>query len=150
MEEYQYPFSYTKYRLIDEKSREKGIEIGGPKRITRQDMMKCCWPCYMTVIYDAKSLGLFQVRFMKMSNEFALILQVCGKSDCYLMEECLASNRIYNSFTSKLSVYKKFVWRFEVYRKVAGMNPLLSFFWSMKNVFYSIKRKVVYAQKYVS
>lgn len=42
MKEHSYAFSYTKYGLIDGKSSDRGVEIGGKEHVTYPDMMKCC------------------------------------------------------------------------------------------------------------
>lgn len=144
MKENNCAFSYTRYREIDEKSNFKG-DYGGPNVVTKQDMLKCCWPCYMTVMYDAESLGLFQVHFIKVSNEYALILQVSNKSNCYLLDECLASNRIYKN--KRLSIYQRFMWRYEVYRRIIGLNPFSSLSKSLINIYYSVKKKKLYGTR---
>lgn len=58
--------------------------------MTYQDMMKCCWPAYLTVMYDAEKVGRLQLRNLKGNNDYALWLQACEKADCYLLKENLA------------------------------------------------------------
>ena len=53
MEEHGYAFSYTQYGIIDKDSHDRGFVIGGKDMVTYQDMMNCCWPAYLTVMYDA-------------------------------------------------------------------------------------------------
>ena len=52
MEEHGYAFSYTQYGIIDKISHDRGVVIGGKDRVTYQDMLKCCWPAYLTVMYE--------------------------------------------------------------------------------------------------
>ena len=40
----------TQYGIIDKDSHDRGFVIGGKDRVTNQDMMKCCWPAYLTVM----------------------------------------------------------------------------------------------------
>ena len=61
MEEHGYAFSYTQYGIIDKESRDRGFVVGGKDRVTYQDMMKCCWPAYLTVMYDAEKVGRLQL-----------------------------------------------------------------------------------------
>ena len=61
MEEHGYAFSYTQYGIIDKDSHDRGFVIGGKDRVTYQDMMKCCWPAYLTVMYDAEKVGKLQL-----------------------------------------------------------------------------------------
>ena len=145
MKENKCAFSYTRYREIDENSNIIMSDCGGPNVVTKQDMLKCCWPCYMTVMFDAESLGLFQVNFLKVSNEYALILQVSYKSNCYLLDECLASNRIYKN--KRISICQKFMWRYEVYRIIVGLNPFASLSKSLINIYYSVKKRKMYGTK---
>lgn len=61
MEEHGYAFSYTQYGIIDKDSHDRGFVIGGKDRVTYQDMMKCCWPAYLTVMYDAEKVERLQL-----------------------------------------------------------------------------------------
>lgn len=61
MTENGYDFSYTKYGLIDEDSNDRGIVIGGKSVVTHLDMLRCCWPAYLTVMYDAEKIGAFNI-----------------------------------------------------------------------------------------
>ena len=72
MEEHGYAFSYTQYGIIDKDSHDRGFVIGGKDRVTYQDMMKCCWPAYLTVMYDAEKVGRLQLRNLKGNNCCAL------------------------------------------------------------------------------
>ena len=47
MEEHGYAMSYTMYGVMDMKSRDRGMVIGGKAHVTHQDMLKCCWPSYL-------------------------------------------------------------------------------------------------------
>ena len=67
-------FSYTQYGIIDKDSRDRGFVIGGKDMVTYQDMMKCCWPAYLTVMYDAEKVGMLQMKNLKGNNDYALLL----------------------------------------------------------------------------
>lgn len=140
MEEHGYSYTYTEYRLMDVQSKDMGIIQSGLDRVTKSDMLKCCWPCYLTVVYDAKRLGLMQVKFLKISNEYALLLQVSEKADCYLLKESLASNRVYNNISSRLSYFSKLKWRYDVYHVIEKMNTFKSLFMAFANVYYTMRR----------
>ena len=56
-------------------------------------MMKCCWPAYLTVMYDAEKVGMLQLRNLKGNNDYALFLIVSEEADCYLLKENLAKLR---------------------------------------------------------
>ncbi len=42
LEENGYAFSYHQYGLMNNKSSNRGVVIGGKEHVTYQDMMKCC------------------------------------------------------------------------------------------------------------
>ena len=61
MKNNDYHFSYTRYIEIDEESKPNGKCVTGPKRITKHGMYNYCWPGCLTVMYDAKYVGLIQI-----------------------------------------------------------------------------------------
>ena len=138
MEEHGYAFSYTKYGLIDSKSRNRGVEIGGKEHVTHQDMMKCCWPAYMTVMYDAAKIGKVQVRNLKENNDYALWLNISEKAACYLLDENLAKMRTPWGIMGRLLLTKKIKWRYEVYRIEEDLNPFVSGLMTLRNMWYGL------------
>lgn len=70
--EYGYAFSYTECGIIDKYSQDRGFVIGGKARVTYQDMMKCCWLAYLTVMYNAEEVGRLQQRSLKGNNEYVV------------------------------------------------------------------------------
>ena len=72
MEENGYSFSYTKYGVMNKASQDRGIVVGGTAHINHQEMLKCCWPAYMTVMYDSKVTGKMKVRNLRSNNDYAL------------------------------------------------------------------------------
>ena len=75
MEEHGYAFSYTSYGLMDKESRNRGVVVSGKAHVTHEDMLKCCWPAYMTVMYDREKVGEMNVRALQ-NNDYALWLNV--------------------------------------------------------------------------
>ena len=138
MEEHGHAFSYTKYGLIDGKSNDRGVEIGGKAHVTHQDMMKCCWPAYMTVMYDAAKVGKVQVRNLKENNDYALWLNISEKADCYLLDENLAKMRTPWGMMGRLLLTKKIKWRYEVYRIEENLNPFVSGLMTLRNMWYGL------------
>ncbi len=70
-----------------------GIVIGGKEHITDADMRKCCWPGYLTVMYETPVVGEMSVLNLKRHNDYALWLNVNYMTDCHLKSECLAKHR---------------------------------------------------------
>lgn len=138
MKEHSYAFSYTKYGLIDGKSCDRGVEIGGKGHVTYQDMMKCCWPAYLTVMYDAEKIGKIQVENLKDNNDYALWLQVSQKADCHLLDEDLAKMRTPWGMMGKLLLTNKIKWRYEVYKEELHLNSFISGLMTLRNMWYGL------------
>lgn len=147
MEEHGYAFSYTKYGLIDGKSNDRGVEIGGKEHVTHEDMMKCCWPAYMTVMYDAEKIGKVQVRNLKNNNDYALWLNISEKADCYLLDENLAKMRTPWGVMGRLLLTKKIKWRYEVYRIEEELNPFVSSLMTVRNMWYGVVKRMKYVKR---
>lgn len=147
MEEHGYAFSYTKYGLIDSKSENRGVEISGKEHVTHEDMMKCCWPAYMTVMYDAEKVGKAQVRNLKENNDYALWLNISEKSDCYLLDENLAKMRTPWGMMGRLLLTKKIKWRYEVYRIEENLNPFVSSLMTVRNMWYGVVKWMKYVKR---
>ena len=45
-------------------------------------------------MYSAKAMGLVQIKDIKKNNDYAILLKLCKKADCYLLKENLAEYRI--------------------------------------------------------
>lgn len=147
MEEHGYAFSYTKYGLIDGKSNDRGVEIGGKEHVTHEDMMKCCWPAYMTVMYDAAKVGKVQVRNLKENNDYALWLNICEKVDCHLLDENLAKMRTPWGIMGRLLLTKKIKWRYEVYRIEEDLKPIVSCLLTLRNMYYGVVKWMKYVKR---
>ena len=147
MEEHGYAFSYTKYALIDKESRNRGYVIGGKEQITYRDMMKCCWPAYLTVMYDAEKIGRLTLKNLKGNNDYAMWLHACEKADCYLLDESLAKLRTPWGMMGKLLLTNNIKWRYEVYRIEKGMNPIVAGLMTIRNMWYGLVKRFKYVRR---
>ena len=147
MEEHDYAFSYHNYGLIDKDSKEKGAEVTGKDVITKHYLKKCCWMGYLTVMYDKTRVRIPTREKIKFNNNYALWLDVAENADCHLLDDCLGSMRTVSSVTSSFSLKGKFRWRYEVYRVVEGMGPLMSVVMTYRNFFYTIVRNLKYTRR---
>ena len=118
--------------------------IGGKEHIDYQEMMKCCWPAYLTVIYDLSKLGSVRVHHLDNNNDYALWLTIAEKEDCHLLKENLASMRTPYGWLGRFFMTKKLKWRYEVYRKEEDLSPLTSFFLTIRNCYYGIIKWMFY------
>lgn len=93
MKKNNYHFSYTPYEVIDADGNPLGVYVTGPKKITKNCMYAYCWPGCLTVMYDAKYVGIIQIEDIKKNNDYAMWLKICKKENCYLFNEISAFYR---------------------------------------------------------
>ncbi len=147
MKDHGYAFSYTKYALIDNNSHDRGFVIGGKDRVTYLDMMKCCWPAYLTVMYDAEKVGRLQLRNLKGNNDYALWLIASEEADCYLLKENLAKLRTKWGLLGKLLLTNGIKWRYEVYRIEYRKNLVVACLMTMRNMWYGLVKWAKYVER---
>lgn len=146
MEEKGYAFSYTSYGLMDAESRNRGVVVSGKKHVTRKDMLKCCWPAYMTVMYDRVKVGEMKVNTPQ-NNDYALWLNVSEKFDCYLLDENLATLRTKWERFGRILLTDKLKWRYDAYRCDEGMGRVCSLLYTIRNGWYGIVKWMRYVKK---
>ena len=147
MEQNGYAFSYTKFGLMNSRSEDRGVVIGGKAHITYKEMQKCCWPCYLTVMYDAQVVGKMRVRNLKKNNDYALWLNVCEKTDCHLLDECLAKNRTKWGRMGKLLLTNKMDWRYDCFRIEEDLSPFKASLYTIRNGFYGLVKWFKYVER---
>lgn len=147
MEENGYSFTYTQYGLMDNKSQDRGVLISGKEHVTNKDMLKCCWPAYLTVMYDAEKVGQFRLHNTKGNNDYALWLAISEKNDCHLLSENLATMRTPYGIFSRFLRTDKVKWRYEVYRTEEDLGPITSFFYTIRNGWYGIMKWMKYVNR---
>lgn len=89
-----YVFSYHEYVKIDEEDKPLNIYVSGPLVVTKRKMYNYGYPGCLTFMYSAKAMGLIQIKDIKKNNDYAILLKLCKKADCYLLKENLAKYRI--------------------------------------------------------
>lgn len=149
MEDNDYHFSYTNYEEIDEESKSLNRLITGPKKITKRKMYNYCWLGCLTVMYDAETIGVIQIKDIRKNNDYAMWLQVCKKEKCYLLEECLAKYRRgrVGSISSN-SVMKLIRWHYKLFRDTDNRSIISSLWFTMCNLFFGFIKKVRYVKRF--
>ena len=143
-----YAFTYHEYTEIDEESNPIGIYVSGKKHVRPFDMYCCCWPGCLSVVYDAKTIGLIQIPDIRKNNDSAMWLQAIRKADCYLLPENLAQYRRRTGSITPTSVWKKIGWHYILFRQGAGMNPVAATFWMIMNIVGNSYKKIKYVKRY--
>lgn len=148
MECNDYHFSYTNYSEIDELGQNNGVTVTGPKRITKSGFYNYCWPGCLTVMYDAKKVGLVQIKDIRKNNDYAMWLKVCHKADCYLLNEDLAMyrrNRKGSISSQKVGVL--IMWHYKLFRDTQNQSSLKAGLNTLRNLVFGIIKKKFYVKK---
>ena len=147
MEDNGYGFSYTRYQEIDEQSAPLGVEISGPKKISKTGMFRYCWPGCLTVMYNAQSVGLIQIEDIKKNNDYAMWLKVVRKEKCFLLDETLGLYRKRKGSISNHGYMKLIKWHYRLFRHAEKKNPISAFVLTVRNLFYGVIKKIKYVKE---
>lgn len=148
MQQKGYAFTYHNYIEIDEQTRPLGIHVSGKAHVRAFDMMSCCWPGCLSVMYDTHVIGTIQIPDIRKNNDSAMWLHAIRKADCYLLPETLAQYRRRKGSITPTSTRKKIGWHYVLFRQGAGMNPLASAFWMCVNILGNSYKKLRYVNRY--
>ena len=148
MKDNNYHFSYTARNVIDEHSNTVGRIATGPKHITERLMFWYCWVGCLSVMYDAKKVGLIQIADLKKNNDYAIWLKVIKKADCYYLDEILATYRIRKGSISHQSKMKLIRWHYLLFKIGENMNPVHAGYCTIRNLFFGFFKKKLYLRTY--
>lgn len=143
-----YKFSYTSYQEIDNDGLETGVEIRGPKHMSKLGMYAFCWPGCLTVMYDREAVGLIQIYDIKKNNDYAMWLKVIQKADCYLLDECLAKYRRGRKGSVSTHGYATMIrWHYKLWHEAEGKNWATAVFWTGVNLVFGVWKKIAYVKR---
>ena len=143
----KYSFSYHEYTEITEEGEENGVYVSGIKKVNTYDMYACCWPGCLSVMYDKEKIGLIQIKDVRKNNDTAMWLKVVKKAPCYLLKEPLAKYRRRKGSITPPSLTKRIWAHYPLFRIAEEMNPIVSTFWTLANVFGNAFKKMFYVKK---
>lgn len=147
MEEFGYAFSYTCYKEMDAESRVTGIVVSGPPKVTNFGIYRFCWMGCLTVMYDSSVVGLVQVEDIKKNNDYALWLKVCKVTNCYLLNEVLATYRRGRSGSISTERYLSLLqWHYKLYRICEKKSKLAALWYTCGNLFFGVIKKLIYVR----
>ena len=147
MKKNKYSFSYTSYEEIDENDVTNGVEVTGPKKITKMGMYRYCWPGCLTVMYDAEKIGKIQIADIKKNNDYAMWLKVIKKANCYHYDKVLAQYRKRSGSISNHGYLKLVKWHYKLFKEADNKNSIASLFLTLQNLIYGCWKKVRYVKK---
>lgn len=139
-----YPFAYHQYEKIDEDSAPLNILVSGPKVVTKRKMYHYGYPGCLTFMYSVKTFGLIQIKDIKKNNDYAILLKLCKKSNCYLLPENLAKYRIRKKSISHDKLSKKLKSHYDLFH-YCDEKPAVEAFWlACQNMFWGVLKKKKY------
>ncbi len=150
MTENNYSFAYHDYEKIDEDSKPIGINVTGPKVVTKRKMYHYGYPGCLTFMYSVKVHGLVQINDIKKNNDYAILLVLCKKANCYLLPENLAKYRIRKKSISHDKLSKKLRSHYDLFHKCDGKPALVAFWYSCWNMWYGVLKKRKYERKCIT
>lgn len=147
MTENNYSFAYHEYEKIDEQSQPLNIYVTGPKVVTKRKMYNYGYPGCLTFMYSAKEMGLIQIKDIKKNNDYAILLQLCKKANCYLLSENLAKYRIRKKSISHDKLSKKLKSHYDLFHYCDEKPAIVAFWYACWNMWYGILKKKRYEKE---
>ena len=142
-----YKFTCTARDEIDENSEQTGIYNTSPKHINKIGMYLYCWVGCLTVMYHVPTVGLIQIANLKKNNDYAMWLKVIKKTDCFFLNENLASYRVRSESISHDRFMKLVKAHYDLFRYGENLNPVFSFFMMCVNLVFGAYKKNVYSKR---
>lgn len=144
MENNGYVFSYHEYVKVDEESRPLHVYVSGPDVVTKRRMYHYGYPGCLTFMYNAKAMGVIQIKDIKKNNDYAILLQLCKKANCYLLKENLAQYRIRKKSISHDKLRKKLKSHYDLFYFCDEQSMAVALWYACWNMFYGILKKKNY------
>lgn len=142
-----YSFSYHEYVKIDENGDLLNVCVSGPEIVTKRKMYNYGYPGCLTFMYNSKLMGLIQIEDIKKNNDYAILLQLCRKADCYLLKEKLARYRIRKKSISHDKLVKKLKSHYDLFRICDKKSAPVAFWYACWNMFYGVLKKKTYEKR---
>lgn len=149
MAENGYAFSYTKYDRIDEANNALNEICFGPKVVTKRKIWNYCYIGCLTAMYKVDKVGLIQVdeRIGNGRNDYALWLKVVNRSNCYLLNEVLATYRKRKRSLSHRSFLDLLRYQYETFKLGENKNKAAACIYTARNLFYGTLKKLFYKKR---
>lgn len=144
MKKNDYVFSYHDFEKIDEVGNTLGVKVTGPDIVTRSMMYNYGYPGCLTFMYNAKFIGLVQIKDIKKNNDYAILLKLCKKADCYLLKESLARYRIRKKSISHDRFTKKLRSHYDLFHICDEQPAIVALWYACWNMFYGLLKKLKY------
>lgn len=149
MQSNNYVFAYHNYEKIDEESKPINIYVSGPKIVSKRRMYHYGYPGCLSFMYSAKYYGLIQIKDIKKNNDYAILLKLCKKANCYLLPENMAKYRIRKKSISHDKLSKKLKSHYDLFHLCDEKPVLIAFWFACWNMWYGVWKKKKYERRKV-
>lgn len=141
-------FSYTDYREFKDNINNCRAIVSGPDEISKIDMYKYCWLGCLTVMYNAKQIGIVQASLIRKNNDYAMWLCIIKHTKCLRLKKILANYRkARDGSISSDNITKLIKSHYILYRKSEGFGVFLSTFCCIINLLYGTIKKISYRKR---
>ena len=144
MEKHGIVFSYHNFEKIDETSKPLHVHVYCPVILTKMKMYRYDYVGCLTFMYSVKEMGLIQIKDIKKNNDYAILLQLCKKADCYLLRENLAKYRIRKKSISHDKLSRKLKSHYDLFHLCDEKPALIAIWYACWNMFYGVLKKQKY------
>ena len=144
MKQNNYVFAYHEFEKIDENSDSLNILVSGPKVVTKRKMYHYDYIGCLTFMYSYKFFGLIQIKDIKKNNDYAILLKLCKRANCYLLEKNLAKYRIRKKSISHDRLVKKLKSHYDLFKECNEESVLQAFWHACWNMWYGLWKKIKY------
>lgn len=146
MEENNYKFTYTDYRIRLDGKWMPYINTG-PKVVTLRKLYNYCYFSTITVMYEREYIGLIQIADLKKNNDYAMWFEAAKKSPCYRLRECHSYYYKHEGSVSGGSKIKLIKFHYIMYRKALKKSKALSLVLTINNLFWGVFKKIFYRKR---
>lgn len=141
-------FSYHDFEKIDENSKPLNVYVTGPQVVTKRKMYNYDYVGCLTFMYSAKVFGLIQIKDIKKNNDYAILLKLCKKADCYLLRKNLAKYRIRKKSISHDKLSKKLKSHYDLFHICDEKSAPVALWYACWNMWYGIWKKKIYEKNF--
>ena len=145
MEEHNYAFTFTDYRICLNGTWLPYINTG-PNVVTKKKLYNYCYFSTITVMYEREKIGLIQIANLRKNNDYAMWLQAIEKSNAYRLPECLSFYIKHDGSVSSGSKTKLIKWHYKLFRDGLGKNPVISGILTANNLVHGVWKKIHYKE----
>lgn len=143
MEEHNYAFTFTDYRICLNGTWLPYINTG-PDVVNKRKMYDYCYFSTITVMFERERIGLIQIANLRKNNDYAMWLQAIEKSNAYRLPECLSYYIKHDGSVSSGSKTKLIKWHYKLFRDGLGKNPVVSGILTANNLIHGVWKKIHY------